>query len=123
MSSWSGTWRAFIRSLYLSAAPSSATASKPIDEQPSDVVTDDLDRKIVVEPGVLNMPEGETLARHTRLVFACWVIVFAVVGAQMGWVLRPFIGSPTQHFEWFRARESNFFEAVAHAMNALFGGG
>ena len=64
------------------------------------------------------MPEGESLGRHTRLVFGCWVVVFAVVGAQMGWVLRPFIGSPTQPFEWFRARESNFFEAVLHALQA-----
>jgi hypothetical protein len=43
-----------------------------------------------------------------------------VVGAQMGWVLRPFIGNPSQPFEWFRARESNFFEAVLNAIRTLF---
>ena len=41
----------------------------------------------------LDMPAGQTLGRHTRSVFGCWMIVFALVGAQMGWVLRPFIGS------------------------------
>ncbi len=42
----------------------------------------------------LDMPEGQSLGRHTRSVFTCWMIVFALVGAQMGWVLRPFIGAP-----------------------------
>jgi hypothetical protein len=74
------------------------------------------------EPSALEMAEGETLGRHTRLVFGCWVVVFAVVGAQMGWVLRPFIGSPDRPFEWFRARESNFFEAVLHALRSVLGG-
>ena len=65
------------------------------------------------------MPAGQALGRHTRLVFGCWAIVFALVGAQMGWVLRPFIGNPAQPFEWFRPRQSNFFEAVLNAIRAL----
>jgi hypothetical protein len=76
------------------------------------------------EPSALEMPSGQALARHTRLVFGCWVVVFALVGAQLGWVLRPFIGSPGQPFSWFRVRESNFFEAVLKALGTLlFGGG
>ena len=39
--------------------------------------------------------------------------------AQMGWVLRPFIGDPNHHFSLFRLRESNFFEAVFHAISHL----
>src|SRR5690606_17764947 len=71
----------------------------------------------------LDMPEGHALSRHTRLVFGCWIVVFALVGAQMGWVLRPFIGSPNLPFTLFRERKSNFFEAVLNAISALFGGG
>ena len=71
----------------------------------------------------LDMPEGQSLGRHTRSVFTCWVIVFALVGAQMGWVLRPFIGDPTLEFAWFRERKSNFFEAVLNAIGTLFTGG
>jgi hypothetical protein len=71
----------------------------------------------------LDMPEGQSLGRHTRSVFTCWVIVFALVGAQMGWVLRPFIGDPTLEFSWFRERKSNFFEAVLNAISTLFTGG
>jgi hypothetical protein len=35
-------------------------------------------------------------------------------------VLRPFIGKPGLPFSWFRARESNFFEGVWHAIVSLF---
>jgi hypothetical protein len=81
------------------------------------------DRPLLEEPSALDMPSGETLAQHTRLVFGCWVVVFALVGAQMGWVLRPFIGSPELPFTLFRERSSNFFEAVLNAVVNLLGGG
>lgn len=55
-----------------------------------------------------------------RAVFAGWVVVFGLVGAQMSWVLRPFVGSPDRPFEWLRPRESNFFEAVRRTLAALF---
>ena len=57
-----------------------------------------------------------------KLVFRCWVIVFGLVGAQMGWVLRPFVGNPNQPFQWFRERESNFFQAVWETAVTLFTG-
>jgi hypothetical protein len=76
------------------------------------------------EPSALDMPEGQVLARHTRVVFRCWVVLFALVGAQMGWVLRPFIGAPELEFTWFRERRSNFFAAVLRSLSELlFGGG
>ncbi len=53
-------------------------------------------------------------------VFKIWVILYGLVGAQMGWVLRPFIGSPELPFEWFRERQGNFFMAVLnHLQNLL----
>ncbi len=33
-------------------------------------------------------------ASDVRVGFRCWVVLFGLVGAQMGWVLRPFIGDP-----------------------------
>ena len=81
------------------------------------------DRAFRDEPSALDMPSGESLAQHTRLVFGCWVFVFALVGAQMGWVLRPFIGNPNTPFTFFRERSSNFFEAVLNALSALLHGG
>ncbi len=45
-------------------------------------------------------------------IFRVWVVVFSIVGAQMSWVLRPFVGSPNLPFSWFRDREGNFFQTV-----------
>jgi len=57
-----------------------------------------------------------------RSVFRVWLVVYAVVGAQMGWVLRPFIGAPNLEFTWFRAREANIFIDVLRTIGHLFGG-
>lgn len=91
----------------------SAAPADEIPDQNSGSATDD-------EPSALDMPPGQALGRHTRLVFRCWMIAFALVGAQMGWVLRPFVGNPNLPFSWFRERHSNFFEAVFHSIRELF---
>ena len=62
--------------------------------------------------GALDPLENRVLSKHVKTVFRLWVIVFALVGAQMGWVLRPFVGNPNLPFTWFRPRASNFFQAV-----------
>jgi hypothetical protein len=89
----------FMRTLYrLSAAPVEPPAA------PGDV------------PTVLPAPVGEP---QVKGVFAIWLVVFAVVGAQMSWVLRPFVGSPDLPFTWFRPRMSSFFEAVLDSLRRL----
>ena len=64
--------------------------------------------------------EGRLMGRHETLVFRCWMVVFALVGSQMGWVLRPFLGNPDLEFTWFRGRGSSFFESVLHHLGQLF---
>lgn len=63
---------------------------------------------------------GPLLGPHLRVVFAVWMVVFGLVGAQLSWVLRPFIGDPDRPFTWFRPRESSFFQAVWDALRSLF---
>ena len=70
--------------------------------------------------GALEPLEGQVLGRNVKAVFRCWVVLFGLVGAQMGWVLRPFIGRPELPFVWIRGRESNFFQGVMHALASLF---
>ena len=67
----------------------------------------------------LDQLEGVVLGKHVKKVFCVWIVVYGLVGAQMGWVLRPFIGSPNTDFSWFRARNSNFFQAVLDTINNL----
>jgi hypothetical protein len=69
-------------------------------------------------PAVSARAKDRTAARAT---FQVWVVIYALVGAQMGWILRPFIGAPGLPFEWFRTREANFFVDVVHTMGELLG--
>ncbi|XAM01137.1 hypothetical protein OT109_07070 [Phycisphaeraceae bacterium D3-23] len=69
-----------------------------------------LDRYTPVTPG------------KAKAVFRVWVVVYAIVGAQMGWVLRPFIGAPGVDFEWFRGKDSNFFLDFFETLGRLLGG-
>ncbi|MDG3006355.1 hypothetical protein [Paludisphaera mucosa] len=71
-------------------------------------------------PAALRPISDQFLGRHVKTIFRIWLLLFGLVGAQMGWVLRPFIGNPDVPFTWFRARQSNFFEAVLQALHSLF---
>ncbi len=55
------------------------------------------------------------------VIFAIWMIVYGLVGTQMGWLLRPFIGSPNQPFELFRVREGSAFESITQSLGRLMG--
>jgi len=58
-------------------------------------------------------------ARH---IFRVWLLLFALVGVQMSWLLRPFIGRPEATFTWFRPREASFFHSVWEQLGRLLGG-
>ncbi len=62
---------------------------------------------------------GDSAAIRTKRLLGTWCILFGVVGCQMGWILRPFIGDPRLPFEVFRERSSNFFSAVIDSLAAL----
>lgn len=62
--------------------------------------------------GALEHLGNAGVSGNVKTVFHLWLLLFGLVGAQMGWVLRPFIGNPQVAFTLFRHRESNFFEAV-----------
>lgn len=76
--------------------------------------------ELTVTEGALDAVKGYVLGPHVKTVFRIWVVVFGLVGAQLSWVLRPFVGYPGQEFEWFRTRESNFFEGLWQAITGLF---
>jgi len=77
---------------------------------------------IIHATGALDRVPGYSPGQNVKMVFRIWILVFGLVGAQMGWVLRPFLGNPNLPFHFFRLRESNFFEAVGTAFRHLFGG-
>lgn len=93
-------------------------APAPSANQPPDAAAP---MEATFEPtGALEPLRGSVLGGNVKIVFICWMVIFALVGAQMSWVLRPFIGDPSVPFTWFRPRESNFFEAVIRAFAHMF---
>ena len=51
---------------------------------------------------------------RVSVLVALWLGVFALVGCQVGWMMRPLVGSPNITVEFLRedALESNFLESV-----------
>ena len=45
-----------------------------------------------------------------------WLGLYAFVGCQLAWTLRPFFGAPGQAFELFRPREGNFYLSVIQSL-------
>lgn len=72
-------------------------------------------------PGAIDAIDGMAIVANVKRIFRVWIILFGIVGAQMAWVLRPFIGTPGKEFTWFRERGSSFFEAVWRALGSLLG--
>ncbi|MGL6076101.1 MAG: hypothetical protein ACRC8S_18235 [Fimbriiglobus sp.] len=67
-----------------------------------------------------SMPINLDSPRPRRRVIYGWMVLFGIVGAQMGWVLRPFVGSPMVPFSWFRPREASFIQGVMKSLAMLF---
>ena len=48
-----------------------------------------------------------------------WIFVYLMVGCQMAWVLRPFMGAEGLRFQLFRQIQGNFFENVLRTIAQL----
>ena len=50
-----------------------------------------------------------------------WLFLYGFVGSQLGWTLRPFVGTPDQPFALFREIESNFYIQVVKIIGKVLG--
>ncbi|MEO1147077.1 MAG: actin-binding WH2 domain-containing protein [Cyanobacteria bacterium J06638_22] len=58
-----------------------------------------------------------------NMLLRIWIVIYAVVGMQLGWRLRPFIGYQGMPFEFFRSDvDGNFYIAVWNAVRSLLFG-
>ena len=55
-------------------------------------------------------------------IMRVWAILFAFVGVQMAWNLRPFLGDRNEPFQVFRDYEGNYYAAVVYSVNKLLKG-
>lgn len=58
--------------------------------------------------------------RRHRLMLWAWVVLYAFVGMQMGWMLRPFVGAPGLPVTFFR--DEPFSNAYVVIVRLFFGG-
>ncbi|MDX1992858.1 MAG: actin-binding WH2 domain-containing protein [bacterium] len=58
-----------------------------------------------------------------RAIFMGWIVLYAFVGIQMAWTLRPFIGAPNSGFEIIRTgTRTNFYENIIDSATDFFNG-
>ncbi|MEE9616485.1 MAG: actin-binding WH2 domain-containing protein [Anaerolineae bacterium] len=64
---------------------------------------------------------GKERARARRNVVRLWILIYAFVGSQMAWTLRPFIGAPGLQFELFRQLGGSFYANVFVSIGEILG--
>jgi hypothetical protein len=64
---------------------------------------------------------GKEGDRARRNLVRLWILIFAFVGSQMAWTLRPFIGAPGLDFELFRQLGGNFYANVFASIGEVLG--
>lgn len=62
--------------------------------------------------------EGK-LARTRILQF--WLMLYGFVGSQLGWIIRPIFGTPTQPFQLFRQMQGNVYLDIVNAIAEILG--
>jgi len=80
--------------------------------------------------GMFALHDGLTVICEKRSVYPrraltmmrIWAILFAFVGIQMAWNLRPFLSDRREPFQVVGHYQGNFYAAVVYAMNKLLSG-
>src|SRR6185312_10306695 len=64
---------------------------------------------------------GSDEAAARLIVVRLWILVYAFVGSQVAWTLRPFVGAPSMQFELFRQLGGNFYTNIFASIGELLG--
>ncbi len=64
---------------------------------------------------------GRTGDQSRRWVLRLWMLLYAFVGSQMAWTIRPFIGAPSIEFELFRQLGGNFYTNIFASIGEILG--
>ena len=56
-----------------------------------------------------------------RWVLRLWMMLYAFVGSQLAWTIRPFIGAPSIQFELFRQLGGNFYTDIFASFGEILG--
>ncbi|HYG77694.1 MAG TPA: hypothetical protein VEK08_22000 [Planctomycetota bacterium] len=100
------------------------TFIKAINEPPDDVQSSPVadtngETNSTESPGMFSRPAH--VNQNIWRMLGWWVVLYVFVGAQMGWILRPFIGSPELPFIFFRGKGGSMIESLLYHLHKLFG--
>ena len=77
---------------------------------------------LFLSQGMLIVSTSGQVGDHARRwVLRMWMLVYAFVGSQMAWTIRPFIGAPSIKFELFRQLGGNFYTNIFASLGEIFG--
>lgn len=72
--------------------------------------------------GMQLLSQQDEVGKKTRTtILRSWLLLYAFVGVQLGWFLRPFFGAPDSKFELFRAVKGNFYLDIVAAISEILG--
>lgn len=72
--------------------------------------------------GIQLLSKQDEVGKKTRTtILRSWLLLYAFVGMQLGWFLRPFFGAPGTKFELFRAVQGNFYLDIVAAISEILG--
>lgn len=72
--------------------------------------------------GMNFLSEEDVEGKEVRLkILRFWLGLYAFVGFQLGWTLRPFFGAPGEPFQIFRHNEDNFYLTIIDLITSLLG--
>ena len=72
--------------------------------------------------GMQLLSQQDEVGKKTRTaILRFWLLLYGLVGMQLGWFLRPFFGSPSDKFELFRQVQGNFYLDIVGALSEILG--
>ena len=74
----------------------------------------------VIQRSASDLPPDSLQKTRLRLL-KFWLVLYGLVGSQLGWTLRPFFGAPGEPFQLFRTIESNFYAQVWRSILTVLG--
>ncbi|MCX6325047.1 MAG: hypothetical protein WCS03_18895 [Bacteroidota bacterium] len=75
--------------------------------------------RLMIEALKFACEKKDTYPQVGVMVFRIWIIIFAFVGIQLSWNLRPFLCEKDEEFKLFRHYEGNFYTAIIYSVQQL----
>jgi hypothetical protein len=70
---------------------------------------------------LLSVEDKKEGTKRRGLVLYLWIVLYAFVGSQMAWTLRPFVGYPGAKFELVRELGGNFYANILYSIGEILG--